>query len=47
MLKNKYEKTIISGQIKELLSGIDKFITTKQEIVETLKKVYLNCSNNN
>lgn len=38
---------IFSKEIKDLISGIDQFFTKKDEVVDNLKKVYLNCSSNN
>lgn len=47
MDKEKNSTEMISAEIRELISGIDKFISRKDAIVDSLKNLYLNGSNKN
>jgi len=47
MVEKNIQNEIISMEIRELFSDIEKFIEKKDELANGIKKVFLNCSTNN
>lgn len=47
MIEKEYRKQLVSQEIKELFSNIDKFIYAKNTVIDDIKKNFLNCSNCN
>jgi pantothenate kinase len=47
MVEKNINREIISMEIRELFSDIEKFIVKKDEIASNFKKVFLGCSTNN
>jgi|GEM_PF-3410864 len=47
MVEKNLNTEIVSMEIRELFSDIEKFITKKDELTDNFKKVFLACSTNN
>ena len=47
MLDKEYKAKIISNEIKELFSEIDQFLMKKDDLMQSIKNVYLAGSNFN
>jgi len=47
MVEKNLNSQIISMEIRELFSDMEKFIVKKDELSENFKKVFLACSTNN